>query len=323
MRSNEGMRSYVALYKRIKTELDLIRWLQSKIHPSRRVPISIGEDAAFIVHAPSKGLLITTDMLLDGQHFILKKTHPELVGRKALAVNLSDIAAMGGTPLAAVVSIALPQHNGLNLAKQIFKGMLKLAKSFDVEIVGGDTNSWKKQLAISVTLMGETLEQKPVLRSGALPNDWIFVTGPLGGSLKQRHLTFTPRVFEAQELLRHANIHSMIDISDGLAIDLNRISEASGCGAVLYEDDIPIHSDVRRRSGHSIALNHALYDGEDFELLFTVSEQDGQKLIQSQPLSKFNVTLHHIGQCVKKGVWISAKNRPLQRLHVKGYLHQL
>src|SRR5262249_26834028 len=154
------------------------------------------------------------------------------------------------------------------LAKELFAGLKEMADRFNVAIVGGDTNSWTGSLAISVAMIGEVTERGPVRRSGAKPGDWLIVTGPLGGSIRGHHLDFTPRVDEALELHSLVDLHAMIDISDGLAADLHHICEESRCGAALVAEAIPISTAGREMNDGKSALDHALTDGEDFELVF-------------------------------------------------------
>lgn len=264
-------------------EFRLIDWVRNRSAPHPQVPIGIGDDAALLAPTPGEEVIVTTDMLMDGRHFILGETLPELIGRKALAVNLSDIAAMGGRPLAAFISWALPRHQGMDLAQSLFTGMIDLAREFNVSIAGGDTNSWDGPLVINVTLVGETIGQRRILRSGAKPGDVIFVTGPLGGSLAGRHLTFTPRIREAIDLTRRVRVNSMLDLSDGVASDLRHILNQSRVGATLDAQSIPIHSDVDRQLSPSEQLRRSLTDGEDFELLFTVSPHDAEQLLANPP----------------------------------------
>src|SRR5688572_23043231 len=229
-----------------------------------RVPIGIGDDTALL--KTSGNVLVTTDMLMDGVDFIVGQTPPELIGRKCLAVNLSDIAAMAGRPAGAVVSLALPKKGGRQLAEQMYAGLLPLAKEFSCPVIGGDTNSWDGPLVVSITVLGEPTSRGPVTRTGAKPGDWLFVTGQLGGSLaSQRHCTFTPRIAEAQRLHSLVDLHAMLDLSDGLASDLFHIAEASNVGIELNSAAIPIHPDVEPALSPAERLQHALSDGEDFE----------------------------------------------------------
>jgi thiamine-monophosphate kinase len=266
-----------------------------------RVPIGIGDDTAVL--RSSSEVLVTADMLMDGVDFIVGQTPPELIGRKCLAVNLSDIAAMAGRPTAAVVSLALPRIGGRDLADRMYEGLLRLAQEFDCPVVGGDTNAWDGPLVVNVTVLGEPTSGRAVTRSGARPGDWMFVTGPLGGSLSSlRHCTFCPRVAEAQQLHQLVELHAMLDLSDGLASDLFHIAAASRVGLELDAAAVPVHKDVNPALTPAARLNQALTDGEDFELLFCVSEQDGRKLLASS-LGRMTLTL--VGRCVERpGVWL-------------------
>jgi thiamine-monophosphate kinase len=294
-------------------EFAFIRWLRERTPGGPQVIVGPGDDTA-VLAPPSRPLLVTTDMLMDGTDFILNEVGGRAAGRKAMNANLSDIAAMAGVPTAAVVSVALPKHGGRELAEQLHLGLREAADAFDVPIVGGDTNAWDHPLAISVTMLGEATERGPVLRSGAKPGDWLLVTGPLGGSIRGKHLTFTPRVHEALAIHEAAPIHAMIDISDGLAADLQHICEESGCGANLDAAAIPISTDaaeLSRTSGRT-PLQHALGDGEDFELIVAVAPADSRKLQAKFP------NLVKIGECVEAGLMLNGKP-----LTPTGWVHAL
>jgi len=271
-------------------------------------------------------MVITTDMLMDGTDFIVSEVGPRRAGRKAMAANLSDIAAMAAVPMAVVVSVALPHlatqgtDSPSTFAEQLYLGLRDVADAFGVPIVGGDTNSWASPLVISVTAFGEVTERGAVLRSGAKAGDWIFVTGPLGGSIRGHHLDFTPRVREALALHAAVELRAMCDISDGLAADLNHILEESNCGAVLVAEAIPVSADaveLSRTSGKS-PLQHALGDGEDFELVFTVSASDGEKLLRTPPIAG----LVKIGECVESGLWLEVAGIR-EPLAPTGWVHEL
>jgi thiamine-monophosphate kinase len=299
-------------------EFHYIRWLRSRTTADPRVLVGPGDDCA-VLAAPTRPLLVTTDMLMDGTDFILAEVGPRCAGRKAMAANLSDIAAMAGVPTAAVVSVALPRASR-DLAEQLYLGLRDVADAFGVSIVGGDTNSWDAPLAISVTAFGEATDRGAVLRSGAKPGDWVFVTGPLGGSIRGHHLDFTPRVREALALHAAVELRAMCDISDSLAADLNHILEESRCGAVLFADAIPVSADaveLGRTSGKS-PLQHALGDGEDFELVFTVSPADGERLLRAPPVAG----LAKIGECVESELWLEVDGKR-ERLQATGWVHEL
>jgi thiamine-monophosphate kinase len=236
-----------------------------------------------------------------------------------MAANLSDIAAMAGVPTFAVVSVALPRR-GREIGSELYLGLRDAADAFGVALVGGDTNAWDGRLVISVTLLGECTVRGPVTRSGARPGDWLFVTGSLGGSILGRHLDFTPRVREALALHEAVELRAMLDISDGLAADLNHVCEESRCGAVLHANAIPISDAARelaRTSGKS-PLAHALGDGEDFELLFAVSPEDGAKLLRGPPVPG----LAKVGACVESGLWLE-EGGARTPLAPTGWVHDL
>jgi thiamine-monophosphate kinase len=301
-------------------EFGFIDWLRRRTPEDVRVLVGPGDDTAVLSVTADRPLLITTDMLLDGSCFILEEAGPRRVGRKAMAVNLSDIAAMAGVPVAAVVSVGLPRKGGRALAEELYLGLREMADAFDTPIVGGDTNSWDGPLVINVTLHGQATERGPVLRSGAKPGDWLFVTGPLGGSILGHHLDFTPRVREALLLHQAVDLHAMIDISDGLARDAWHICEESGCGLVLKAESIPISDDAQRMKDDRLPLEHALGDGEDFELAFAVDPAEGQKLLASQPVA--GIRLCHVGEFIEQGLWLQHEGRR-EPLTPGGYVHQL
>lgn len=257
-------------------ELGFVDWLRKRLPSSPHVRIGVGDDAA-LLDLPSAQLVTTADLLIDGVHFLTAEHAPERIGRKALAVNLSDLAAMAARPAGAVVSLALPRDGacGLDtreLAARLIEGMLPLAEEFGCPIVGGDTNVGPGPLSIAVTAFGEPTEKGVVQRDGAKPGDILFVTGSLGGSLAGKHLDFMPRIEEALTLHEQVHLHAMMDLSDGLSLDLKRLCEASSVGAVVDAMAVPVSNAAAvaaERSGMT-ALDLALSDGEDFELLIAV-----------------------------------------------------
>jgi len=305
-------------------EADLIAHLRTRIGPHPAVSLGIGDDAAVLDLAGASQCVVTVDMLTDHVDFDLSQVDPRRVGRKALAVNLSDLAAMAARPLAGVVALALPRTGGKALAEALYDGMLPLADRYGLAIAGGDTNSWDGPLAISVTLLGKVTERGPLRRGGAKPGDRIVVTGAFGGSILGRHLDFEPRVHEALFLMERYNLHAGIDSSDGLSIDLAHLCSESGCGAVLDALAVPIADDARRltegRADGSTPLDHALGDGEDFELILAVPPDEAEKLVADQPLT---VSLTAIGEFIReRGLWqidAAGRRRPLEP---KGYQHQ-
>lgn len=304
------------------SEFAFIDWLRRLTVIPPKVRVGPGDDCAVLEPQSDLPWLVTTDMLLEGSHFVLAEAGPRRVGRKAMAVNLSDIAAMGGRPVAAFVSVGLPRGpDTQELAKELYQGLRERADEFEVSIAGGDTNSWSGALVLSVTLLGVPGTQGPIRRAGARPGDWLLVTGSLGGSLLGKHLDFTPRVREGLLLQDYAALHAMIDLSDGLAADVGHLCEESGCRAVVFASDIPVSEaahEQARRDGRS-PLEHALCDGEDFELAFAVSEEDGRRLLQTQPLpgvrlARVGVFEDGVGLLLEEG----GTRRPLQS---KGFEH--
>jgi thiamine-monophosphate kinase len=196
----------------------------------------------------------------------------------------------------------------------------ELADEFDTAIVGGDTNSWDGPLVISVTLLGEPSPCGPVRRSGARVGDWLMVTGPVGGSIQGKHLDFTPRVREGLALASEVSLHAMIDVSDGVAADVAKLCAESGCGAVIRAADIPISAAARSMADAKTPLEHALGDGEDFELVFAVTPEDGRSLLARQPIS--GITLAAIGECVAGGLWLEESDAR-RALEAAGYVHAL
>jgi thiamine-monophosphate kinase len=313
---------------RVRTgEFAFIDWLRRRTPSAHRVVLGPGDDTAILSWPKDANCLITTDMLLEGSCFRLAETHPgevgagtaRQIGRKAMAVNLSDIAAMAGVPVAAVVSVGLPRRGGRSLAEELYLGLREMADAFDTAIVGGDTNSWEGPLVISVTLLGEATPRGAVCRKGARPGDVLMVTGPLGGSILGKHLDFTPRVREALALHAAVDLHAMIDISDGLAADLAHLIEESGCGIVLRADAIPIADAARALADQRTPLEHALGDGEDFELVFAVSPADASTLLSSPPIPGLAV----IGECLAEPGLFLETNGQRSLLPPLGYIHTL
>jgi thiamine-monophosphate kinase len=288
-------------------ELDFIAWLRSQSQASPAVLVPSGDDLAVLKCDPTDLLLVGVDQVLDGVHFDSTIHSPRAIGKKAMNRNLSDCAAMACLPFAAVASVALPQGAGLDYAKELYLGLREAADPFDCPIVGGDTGSWPGRLALSVTILGRSDGVSPITRAGARPGDGIFVTGPLGGSLAGRHMTFVPRIQLARELAATARITAMIDLSDGLARDLAHICRESGVGALLAAGNIPIHVDV----GNENRLAHAIGDGEDYELLFTSPDN----------LAAAGVT--RIGQITAERDILLRTSKGVESLALRGWEHSL
>jgi thiamine-monophosphate kinase len=295
-------------------ESEFIAWLRDRLPRHERLAVGVGDDAALVQMASGGKLLVSVDVLTDGVDFRVDEVDARRIGRKALAVNLSDMAAMAGRPLAVVVGVVLPRTDGLRLAQELAEGMIPLAEQFDVAFAGGDTNSWDGPLVISVTILGEPTLRGPLRRKVAKPGDVVIVTGSFGGSILGHQFDFEPRVREALLLHDRYDLHAGIDVSDGLSLDLSRLAAESGCGAQLRLDAIPINpaaEELARRDGVS-PLAHALGDGEDFELVLAVPPGSARRMLADQPLG---VPLTAIGEFVDAaGLWqldVDGKQTPL------------
>ena len=305
-------------------EVELIARLVPTLPRNQSVVVAAGDDCAVLDLGAPDYVLFKTDAIVEGIHFTTD-TPPEKVGRKALARCLSDIAAMAGKPNSALVTIALPRNFDPIRVDAIYAGLNALASEHGVAIVGGETTTNPERVLISIALLGTVEKDKCVLRSGAKARDAIFVTGKLGGSIRTRHLDFEPRLREARWLREHYDIHAMIDLSDGLASDLRHILKASHVGAELLASAIPISSEAKRaaraESSAKPPLLAALTDGEDFELLFTVSSRDAVPLLDAWKKKFPKLPLACIGKITAEtGLRLHDKNgvRPLT---VHGYTH--
>ncbi|MCE9635740.1 MAG: thiamine-phosphate kinase [Planctomycetes bacterium] len=312
----------------MRGEFDWIRDLRRRVGAPRdgrdTVRVGIGDDCAVVSVPSDSELLLTTDLLVEGVHFVLDGLRPEDLGWKALAVSVSDVAAMGGRAAHAVVSVALrPEQTGA-FADGLLGGLLACADRYGVSLVGGDTTGTPGPVVVNVALTGFAPRGRAVLRSGARPGDAICVTGALGGSILGRHLRVEPRQDEALALVQGNEVHAMIDVSDGLSSDLGHVVDLSEVGAEVYEDRIPIHDDavaLAARDGRP-AIEHALTDGEDFELLFTLPAESADRL-EREGIAGTRVT--RVGRITRDRRYVllpregaAADSRPMER---KGYDH--
>jgi thiamine-monophosphate kinase len=305
----------------------------------RGVALSIGDDTAALRIRSDRLLLVSCDAVVEGVHFDLNYFSPEDLGWKALAVNLSDIASMGGIPLYATTSIALPMATPVGFVEKVYRGLAMLAAQHRVALIGGDTCSSRHGVFLDVTIIGEVHARRMVTRGGARPGDLLYVTGELGGSamglellagrsrlsrhissMVRRHLRPQPRCAAGRFLAGQRLASAMIDISDGLSTDLHHLCERSMVGAMIYSDRIPLprvpSSQINRFS--SAPLSYALNGGEDYELLFTVP----QRLRRKVPRSIRGLPVHEIGHITSEtGVcWLCQGGRR-SRLSPCGFDH--
>ncbi|MCU0783848.1 MAG: thiamine-phosphate kinase [Verrucomicrobia bacterium] len=306
-------------------EIELIKRLTHKLPTNKSVVVGAGDDCAVLdAGARDRLLLFKTDAVVQGIHFT-DATPPEKVGHKALARCLSDIAAMAGTPTAALVTIGLPRKFDAAFVEKIYSGMNTLACHHGVAIVGGETTTNPERILISVALVGSVPRGKALLRSGAKVDDAVFVTGELGGSLAGRHLEFEPRLTEARWLANHFPIRAMIDLSDGLAGDLRHIMKASGVGVELLKTAIPISRAAKaianRGDAAKPALVAALTDGEDFELLFTVASKEAVPLLDAWKKQFPKLKLSCIGKVVAGQTLTLRDKNGARPFTAPGYVH--
>ncbi len=293
-------------------EAGVINRICRSVTRDRSVLIGLGDDAA-VLKPPKHGhLLFASDLFVEGVHFLKSRVPAPWIGWKALAANISDIAAMGGIPHWAVVSLGLSPATPVKFVDQLYAGLSRCARQYGLSIVGGDTTKSSK-IIIDVAIIGSVSPENVVLRSGAQVGDILFVTGKLGGSyISGRHARFTPRLFEAQKLLKCVRLHAMMDLSDGLANDLWQMSRASRVKMQVDAARIPVS-----RAGRT--LKHALMDGEDFELLFAVSPQEASRV----PRRIGTCAVTPVGSVIGRGVGVSLKTAQgtIQPLNPEGFRH--
>jgi len=295
-------------------ERELIRRIRERIPGGEGLRVGIGDDAA--VFDGGGRLVVTTDMLVEETHF-RRDDAPRAVGRKALAVSLSDVAAMGCRPIGAVLAVALRAEQSDDYALALIDGVADLAAEYGVPLMGGDTTATTGPAVLASTVFGRAPEGgEPVLRSGAKPGQSVLVTGSLGGSRSGRHLTFTPRVDEALELVAQFRPGAMIDLSDGLSTDAAHVAAESGVRIRLSADRIPV-ADAARDGD---PLTRALSDGEDFELLFTLDESAAREVERT---GLAGTPVHIVGEVLagEPGVVLATADGRERVLRPEGYEH--
>jgi len=306
-------------------EFELIAKLTKALPANENVVVGAGDDCAVLdLGVPEKLLLFKTDAVVEGVHFT-RETPPEKIGHKALARCLSDIAAMAGTPTAALVTIALPKDFDAEFVAKIYDGLNALAEKTGVAVVGGETTTNPERILISISLIGTIPRGKLILRSGAKVGDAIFVTSELGGSLAEKHLSFEPRLAEARWLAEHFSLHALMDLSDGLGGDLRHILNASKVGAEILKSAVPVSRAAKLRAKENSAAKPAfvaaLTDGEDFELLFTIASKDAVKLLDAWKKRFPKLKLSCIGKIVAgDGILIRDKIGS-HKFNAHGYVH--
>lgn len=315
-------------------EFDLINHIKKKYSLGR-----IGDDCAVLPMNDTTDRLITADMLVENVDFRLDWTRTAFIGHKALAVSLSDIAAMGGVPKYALLSLAIPEKLwNEEFLEEFYEGWHHLARELNVELVGGDISRTPSRFVVDSTVVGEVPKGKAALRSGARPGDSIYVTAPLGAAaaglailksgrrpdvanqedvneLILAQLRPDPRTITGIQIRSNLEPSAMVDISDGLSSDLHHICEASGVGAMIYADAVPIHPAIDRTLYSSNSkLELALHGGEDLELLFTVDENK----FSGGRFDRF----HRIGEITANvGIVELIADGKGRELTPKGYLH--
>lgn len=307
------------------SESEFVAALVAALPADLRLEVPAGDDAAVLRPPAGRRTVVTVDMLMEGVDFVLgAECSPEAVGHKALAVNLSDLAAMGARPEAAVVAVALPRHGGEPLGRGIQAGIASLAATYNLALAGGDTNTWSGPLVISITAIGSVAPGRAWRRDMARPGDLLVASGGFGGSILGRHLAVEPRCREAAWIAESFLVHAAIDVSDGLSLDLGRMMAASRTAGVVDLDAVPIHPDAVRlaaRDGRE-PLEHALEDGEDFEIVLAMPAADARRLVlesaRHPPGTQFTI----IGEVVAgAGLMARSAGGPLCPLIPRGYLH--
>ena len=295
-------------------EAEFLSWLKKTLKLQTNNEPGIGDDCASMQFDVNCTPLITTDALVDCVHFDLREHSLDQVGWKSLAVNLSDLAAMGASSKYAVVSLVIPDTFSMADLKLLYRGILTLASQTDTLVIGGDFNTHQGPLTICITAIGQAVPIHTKYRFASQPGDRIYVTGPLGKSILGHHLSFTPRLVEGALLAGSSHVHALTDITDGLVIDLHSILSRN-LGAVLYAESIPCREPT---DGTSADLRRALYDGEDFELLFTVNpDADLGDLTKDLPGAIYEIGIVNESNHIS----LQYANSAQEILNVTGYEH--
>ncbi len=331
--------------KKLLPERLLIENIQKRLNATGNDDLlkGIGDDCAVYRKRDSLLELVTTDTLVESVHFNSDWHPPFYLGRKAGAVNLSDIAAMGGRPQFALLSMGLPKNTDNDWLEEFVTGFSEILTDFDVSLIGGDTVR-SNELVFSVTLIGEVEEEQILFRSGAQVDDLVWVSGPLGEaaaglflfqnavdvsaghsweSLQQAHLNPLPEVSLARILAKSGMVHAMQDLSDGLATDLAHLGKASGVGALVLQDSLPVSEVLQQAAQHMErdAVQWALTGGEDYKLLFTSAPETKHDL-PAMVKKETGRDIHLVGRVVRhSGVQMSSQDGETEDISFKGYEH--
>ena len=301
------------------TENELIKRLTANLPTDETVVVGTGDDCA-VLNIGDHMILYKTDATVEGVHF-KKNTIPELIGHKALARPLSDIAAMGGTPTHSLITLGTNPEITSEYIERLYEGLKRCAEKHNVNIVGGETTTLTN-LTLSICLLGAV--ENPITRVGSKAGDAIFVSGELGGSIIEHHLNFTPRLEQGRWLAKEFDLHAMIDLSDGLATDLHHLL-GKNLGADLLASAIPISNSAKLRAKEApsgkTALLAALTDGEDYELLFTLPGKDAIKLHDAWKEKFPDLSLKCIGKITGAPGIILRDKKTIHTLTAHGYDH--
>ena len=329
----------------MSSESKIISLLRKRAGVNDEVRLGIGDDAAVIKTTAGKDMIACCDLMVEGVHFRTEWTPPRLLGRKALAVNLSDVAAMGGVPKFAMMSLALPHKCSSEFIDELFLGVFELADASGVSIIGGDTSSSRDSLFIDVSVIGECQSGNAVTRRGAKVGDRIYVSGSLGASalglslledghrlndskdptdaMRQeailKHLSPEPQLTVGRAIGEAGLATAMIDISDGLSTDLWHILDESGCGAIVHSGNIPIAACLFSLASEIDRLRLALNSGEEYELLFTARPESQRQVAELS--NALGATLTAVGEIIEgKGLQLERADQ-LEPILPSGFEH--
>jgi thiamine-monophosphate kinase len=284
---------------------------------TRKIFAGAGDDCAIVeIPGSKKCLVLKTDCVVEGVHFV-HGTNASDVGWKAMMRPLSDFAAASALPQFSLITLIVPQQSNVAWVRRLYWGLRRAAKRFEVTIVGGETSNTLGPITISVSVIGFVEKPRAASRRGGRLGDDLFVTGRLGGALKQKHLKFIPRIAESRWLTKNFSIHAMMDLSDGLGADLPRLARASNVGFDIELGNLPVTPGA--------TIDNAISEGEDYELLFAISPRDRNRLEREWRQKFPELPLTRIGSLSRKSPVTDAKQRPgfpiANRKLPRGYVH--